>query len=152
MLKVVARVRGEISMYRHVLVPVNLSDTEYELVKVAAELVESTAGVATLLHVIEEIEGLSGEEGERFYAGLRENAEKLLTALEQSLSDAGIELRREVVVGKRSAAILGFADEHGCDLIVMGSRRIDPDRPERGLWTTSHKVSLLASCPVLLHR
>jgi len=139
-------------MYRHVLVPVNLSETEFELTRVAAEQVEPGSGVATLLHVIEEIEGLSGEEGERFYEGLRANAEKMLDSLEKRLGGLKVELRREVVVGKRSAAILGFADEHDCDLIVMGSRRIDPDRPERGLWTTSQKVSLLASCPVLLHR
>jgi nucleotide-binding universal stress UspA family protein len=139
-------------MYSNVLVPVNLSDKEHRRVQIAAEQVDPLAGVATLLHVIEEIEGLGGDEGERFYAGLRKNAEQVLHSLEQSLAGAEFELRCVIVVGKRSAAIVGYAEEQGCDLIVMGSHRVDPEQPGKGLWTTPHKVSLLADCPILLVR
>ena len=139
-------------MFRNILIPMNLSERERLVGETAAGLVESPTGVATLLHVIEEIEGLSGDEGDRFYAGLRERAEKLLEERAQSLAAFGFDLRRVVVVGKRAQTISGFAEEQGCDLIVMGSHRLDPEKPAKGLWTTSQKVSLLAGCPVLLVR
>ncbi len=139
-------------MFRNVLIPMNLSERERLVVEMAAGLVESGAGFATLLHVIEEIEGLSGEEGDRFYSGLRQRAEKILEETIESLAPLRCELHRVVVVGKRASTIACFAEDEGCDLIVMGSQRLDPERPDKGIWTTSQKVSLLAGCPVLLVR
>lgn len=139
-------------MYRNVLIPMNLSEKEEKVVDAAARVLHREAVVATLLHVIEEIEGLSGEEGDAFYAGLRARAEKLLEQRSAALSGLDIEVRREVVVGRRAQEILHYASENFCDLIVMGSHRIDPEQPGRGLWATSQKVSLLADCPILLIR
>jgi nucleotide-binding universal stress UspA family protein len=139
-------------MYRNVLIPINLSEKEQRVVEAAARVLHPEAVVATLLHVIEEIDGLAGEEGDNFYAGLRERAEKLLEQRAATLSQLDMEVRREVVVGRRAQSIVGYASENRCDLIVMGSNRIDPDQPGRGLWATSQKVSLLAECPILLIR
>ena len=139
-------------MYRNVLIPLDLSEREHALVESAARIIDRETGSVTLLHVIEEIEGLAGEEGELFYSGLRERARKVLEARAGSLGRSGLEIRQEIVVGKRASSIVGFASEQRCDLIVMSAERIDPERPERGLWSTPQKVSLLADCPILLIR
>jgi nucleotide-binding universal stress UspA family protein len=139
-------------MYRNVLIPLDLSEREREVVETAGRVVDRETGSVTLLHVIEEIEGLVGEEGELFYSGLRERARKVLEARADSLVRVGVEIRHEIVVGKRASAIVGFASEQRCDLIVMGADRLDPAQPERRLWSTPHKVSLLAECPILLVR
>lgn len=139
-------------MYRNVLIPLDLSEHEHVVVESAGRVIDGESGSVTLLHVIEEIEGLVGEEGELFYSGLRERAGKVLEARSGALGRVGIEIRHEIVVGKCAAAIVAFASDNGCDLIVMGSARIDPEQPERGLWSTPQKVSLLAECPILLIR
>ncbi len=139
-------------MFRNILIPVNLSTKEQQLVETIVDLLGSSVEEATLLHVIEEIEGLTGDEGGRFYSGLRDRAEKALIERAQPLARAGLKPNCEVLIGRRAAVIVDAAAERGCDLIVMGSRPLDPESPGRGLWTTSQKVSLLAECPVLLLR
>ncbi|MBW2233273.1 MAG: universal stress protein [Deltaproteobacteria bacterium] len=139
-------------MYRNVLIPLDLSEREHTLVESAARIIDPETGSVTLLHVIEEIEGLAGEEGELFYAGLRERAGKVLEARAGLFGRSGIGIRQEIIVGKRASAIVGFASEQRCDLIVMSAERIDPAQPERSLWSTPQKVSLLADCPILLIR
>jgi nucleotide-binding universal stress UspA family protein len=139
-------------VYRNVLIPLDLSEREQSIVESAVRIIDAETGSVTLLHVIEEIEGLAGEEGELFYSGLRDRARSVLEARAGALGRSNIEIRQEVVVGKRASAIVGFATAQRCDLIVMGAERIDPEQPERGLWTTPQKVSLLADCPILLIR
>ena len=139
-------------MFQNVLVPVNLNERERTVVKAASELVNPEGGRLLLLHVIEEVEGLLGDEAETFYQGLRARAEQVLQERVQELGQARFDLRREVLVGRRAATIVRRAEELGCDLIVMGAHRIDPDAPTRGMWTTSQKVALLANTPVLLMR
>jgi nucleotide-binding universal stress UspA family protein len=139
-------------MFRNILVPVNLSDWGRLVVKAAADLVAPENGRLSLLHVIEEVEGLSGDEAESFYRSLRERAEQVLQERVRELGRPPCELQREVLVGRRAATIVRRADELGCDLIVMGAHAIDPEAPTRAMWTTSQKVALLASVPVLLMR
>lgn len=139
-------------MFRNVLVPVNLSDRERVVVRAAVPLVDREHGRLTLLHVIEEVEGLVGGEAESFYRSLRERAEKALEGLAREVSGLRCEIQREVVVGRRATTIVRRAEELACDLIVVGAHKIDPAAPMKGLWTTSQKVALLASTPVLLMR
>ncbi len=138
-------------LYRNLLIPINLSERERSVVQAARALLAG-GGAATLLHVIEEVEGLEGEEGERFYAELRERAEKRLDERATALSMEGVALRRLVVVGRRVQTILAVAEEQGADLLVMGSAAVDPEHPEAGLWSTWQKVALTAHCPVHLVR
>ena len=60
------------------------------------------------------------------------------------------EVRRRVVYGHRARAIVDFAGQQGCDLIVLSSHRVDPERRGEDWATLSHKVAILSPCPVLL--
>ncbi|MBW2272075.1 MAG: universal stress protein [Deltaproteobacteria bacterium] len=139
-------------MFRKILVPVSLNERASEIAEAAAELAQQHSASLTLLHVIEEIEDLDGDETESFYEGLRERAEASLDSWAAKLAERGLEVEREVLIGKRGPAIVRRAESLGCDLVVVGSHKVDPDDPTRSLGTTSHQVALMAGCHVLLVR
>lgn len=138
-------------MFRHVLVPVDLSERGERGVQRARELVGKGETSLTLLHVIETIEGVPESELEDFYARLREKAEETLGIWADRLGGDG-RVRHEIRLGRRSREIVAYAREQDVDLIVLTSHAIDPERPGEGLGTISHRVALLAPCSVLLLR
>jgi nucleotide-binding universal stress UspA family protein len=148
-------------MYRHVLVPVDLTDVNRIAVEAASKLAQGKAKV-TLLHVVETLADSDFEELEDFYAKLRARAETAMERWHSELAAAGVEAdveivfghraREEIVFGHRAREILGFANESDCDLIVLTSHRVDREHPKGGLGTISHQVALLADCAVLLVR
>jgi nucleotide-binding universal stress UspA family protein len=156
-------------MFRDILVPADLTEKNRSAVQVAADLVRGAGAGArvTLLHVIETIDHVPFEELADFYATLQAKAETGLEELagrfaavrgeadEAAEADEAdeappVELQRRVVFGHRARAIVDFAGEQGCDLIVLSSHRVDPDRRGEDWATLSHKVAILAPCPVLL--
>lgn len=137
-------------MFRKILVPVDLSDRSEAAVREAAELAEPSSGSITLLHVIETIQDVLPGELEDFYRRLRDKAEEALRSWATEL--AGLDVRREIVFGKRGLEIVRYAEEQQIDLIVLASHPFDPEHPHRGFGTVSHQVALLARCPVLLMR
>jgi nucleotide-binding universal stress UspA family protein len=137
-------------MFRHVLVPLDLSVDGGRPVRVAAAVAASHRSRLTLLHVIQRIEGIPAAELREFYAKLDATARRRLAALGRRLGGRVRAVRCEVIVGDPAADIARFAARRRMDLIVMGSHRVEPGRPGRGLGTTSYKTAILCRCPVLL--
>lgn len=139
-------------MFERILVPVDFTDKNRSAVERARELVKAR-GELTLLHVIEELADIPFEELEDFYRRLEERAVRRLKGLAEIAGEGvaeGVEIRREVVYGRRAREIVRFAEERESDLIVLGSHPVDRDRPGEGWATLSYQVAILARCPVLL--
>ena len=136
-------------MFKHILVPVDLSDRHQHALEVAARLARESHGVVTLLHVIESIPGPWAQERD-FYKRIAELAHNHLTSLGRTLEAGQVLGRKEVVYGSRAHEIVCYALEAGIDLIVLTSRRIDPSDPNAGWGPVSHQVGILSQCPVLL--
>jgi len=64
--------------------------------------------------------------------------------------NADIDVSSHILIGHRVQEIINFAAENDIDLIVMNSHKIDLQNPDEGWGTISHKVSILAQCPILL--
>ena len=83
-------------------------------------------------------------------AALRENASEIADAARKIAIEAGLSgVRAFVRSGQPARAIVDFAGKHEVDLIVLGSRgtgSIDGFF----LGSVSHKVTGLATCPVLV--
>ena len=139
-------------MFRNVLVPVDLTDKNRAATRAALEIVDPDHGVVHLLHVIETIQGIEFEQLKGFYEELHGKAESTMQQWVEELSSLGSNVRMTVVYGRRTAEIVGYAEDKGCDLIVLASHRVDEERPASGLGTISHQVALLAGCAVLLLR
>lgn len=136
-------------MYQHILVPVDFSERNQEALGVAVTMAQMSHGRVSLLHIIKLISG-AYEEFQDFYQKLEADAHEKMAALMALQPDVEIDLTPHIIVGHRVEEILRFAGEEDVDLIVMSSHKIDLQHPDAGWGTISHKVSILAQCPVLL--
>jgi nucleotide-binding universal stress UspA family protein len=140
-------------MFRSLLVPVDLSEKHHRAVEVASEMAKAFGATVHLLHVTEQIEGGGDDDEFRdFYTTLRERAERALERWRGEFAERGVEPECEIRLGKRGPEILSFAEQTGCDLILLTSHAIDREQPGRGFGTLSHQIALIAPCPVLLVR
>jgi universal stress protein A len=136
-------------MYRNILVPVDLTDRHDKALEAAAGQAGGD-GAVTLLHVIELIPGLPVEEEQGFYDRLDRAARKHLDRLGGQLTRRGVPWRAEVVCGNRTQDVVRHARDGRADLIVLTAPPLDPAHPLAGWGSLSHKVGVLAPCPVLL--
>ncbi len=141
-----------LSVFRRVLLPVDLSERSDLAVERASELAAQPGAAIILLHVVETIQDVPDQELEGFYGRLRDKAEKRLREWAHRLEAQGAEVRQEILFGRRGAQILRYAREQETDLIVLVSHALDPERAGGGFGTISHQVALLAPCSVLLVR
>ncbi|MGB5161493.1 MAG: universal stress protein [Thermoanaerobaculia bacterium] len=137
-------------MFTKILVPVDLTDSNRAAIEVASQLAASEDGSVTLLHVIEAIADAEFEDMKEFYQRLEEKARKAMVDLAAPLTVTGRTVDQQITYGNRAREIVGYADQHGTDLIVLSSRQLDPERPEKTWTSISHQVAVLARCPVLL--
>lgn len=137
-------------MFKKILVPVDFLEDNAQALEIAVNIAVQSKGEVTLLHVIEIIAGSSFKELQEFYAKIesqsQQEMESLITPYENSL----INIETRVVYGNRTQEILTHAEKNAIDLIILNSHRIDFDNPTSGWGTISHKVGILAQCPVLL--
>lgn len=136
-------------MFRKILVPVDLTEKNRRAVDMAGELASPVDGTVTLLHVIEPLD-LPFEELQDFYERLESRAAERMAELAVRLRESGLEIDQHVVYGERAREIVEYAREEAFDLVVMSSRRVDPESDRNQLGTISHKVAILAQTPLLL--
>ncbi len=140
-------------MFKHVLIPLDFTDRGDAAIEISCELAASSQSRVTLLHVIETIDSAPNEEVEEFYRNLERRARRMLTRLQADLAHQQIAAEITVALGKRAEEIVRFAADHEVDLIVMSSRPVDPETGTPRPWpTVSHRVAVLAPCPILLVR
>lgn len=137
-------------MFQHILLPTDLTEGAKPALTVARDLARQNGARLTLLHVVQTIEHLPLRGLKGFYAQLKEGAQDKLERLADVAAFRGLDLHRKVVLGRIADGIVTYAERHKVDLIVMGSHPVDPKRPLHGFASTSHKVAILAGCPVLL--
>ena len=137
-------------MFRRILVPVDFTPRNRRVVGVAARLAASTGAEATLLHVIERIDGGGPGGLAGFYRKLERSARRKMEALLTEFSKRGLPASAEVLYGGRVNEILRFAEQRRIDLIVMSSHKLPLRHGVEGWGTISHKIGILSRCPVLL--
>lgn len=140
-------------MFRKILVPVDFTDKNEAALQSAVEIADRSHGAESeiaLLHVIETIEHIEFEEMADFYRGLESRAAARLFALEERFRGQGVLLRHDTLYGKRAETIVRYAEEHGTDLMILSSHKVDRDHPALGWGTLSYAIAIVARCPVLL--
>lgn len=137
-------------MFRHILIPTDLSGRATQAADMARDLGQSAGARVTLLHVIATISGAGYDEFRSFYRELEERASGHLAALASRLDGSGLEVASVVVYGQPAEEIVRYAADKQIDLIVLASHQVDLSQPGRGWGTLSYKIGVLASCPVLL--
>lgn len=136
-------------VFRHILVPIDLSDRHQRVIDVARGIAAAAGARLTVMHVVQRIEGIPPRELQSFYARLEQSARKRLERTVHTLAAGGLRVRLRLVIGDPAAEILREARTRAADLLVLGSHHLGRT-PGSGLGTTSYKVGLLCRCPVLL--
>ncbi|HEV2854431.1 MAG TPA: universal stress protein [Thermoanaerobaculia bacterium] len=140
-------------MFKKILVPVDFTEKNEAALSSAIEIAgrsDGEEGEVSLLHVIETIEHIEFDEMSDFYRGLETRASARLFAMEERLRQAGIRARHDIVYGKRAETIVRYAEDHGIDLMILSSHKVDRDHPALGWGTISYRIAIVARCPVLL--
>jgi nucleotide-binding universal stress UspA family protein len=142
---------------RNVLVPVDFEPTSYQALGYARELASTLGARLHVLHVPENSFALSaGTEGAiSAFPTLEREAEDdarrrlnaLLTDQDRNAGAGAI-----VVIGENpAAAIVGYAEENGVDLIVMGTHGRS-GKPLGAIGSVADQVVRTAPCPVVTMR
>lgn len=135
-------------MYRNILIPVALDHEALIGDKLAlARRLLADGGTITLLTVLESIPGFVSE----FVTVKAEN--HLVQAIREKLeatAGGAADVTVDVATGKAGVEIATYADDKGCDLIVVGSHR--PGLQDYFLGSTAARVVRRAPCTVIVAR
>jgi nucleotide-binding universal stress UspA family protein len=134
--------------FRHVLVPIDLSERNGRVLAVALALARQGRARVTLLHVVQRVPHASLAELRAFYRRLRDKSRARLDAAARRFVAAGVPVRQMVLIGEPARQIVGVALRRRADLVVMRSHRVGPGT--RGWGTTSYKVGIGCPSSVLL--
>lgn len=141
-------------MFRKILVPVDFTEKNEAAIEAALQIAAGRnpddEAQIYLLHVIETIEHVEFDEMKDFYRELENRSVAKLTKLEERIRQAGVKGFHDLQYGKRAEAIVRYAEDHGMDLIVLSSHKVDRDHPALGWGTISYRIAIVARCPVLL--
>ena len=140
-------------MFSHILVPTDATDRSRNALEIAAHMLgyrsSGEEAKITLLHVIQTVVGDDALEFQKFYDELKAQARSNMQALRANISQ-DIPVYQEIVLGHRVREILRFISDNAVDLTILSSHQVDPNNPVEGWGTISHKVGILAPCPVML--
>jgi nucleotide-binding universal stress UspA family protein len=144
-------------MYETVLVALDLSESSRRVVAAARDLAFLAKGEVWVFHLRErEPDPRRGMVAKESYSeaqvAIDDEARAAIGAAVEALNRAGVKAHGEVrdaVFGHAARQIVEDAEEHGADVIVMGSRGRG-DLAGLVLGSTAHKVIRLADRPVLV--
>ena len=138
-------------MFKHILVPIDLSHKNARTLATALELATQNHARVTLLHVVQRVANIPVSEMRPFYRRLVEASRRRLAGAARPFAAKGLRVHGEVLVGEPAAEVVRRAMTARADLVVMGSHKVDPARRDsRGWGTTSYKVGILCQCPIML--
>ncbi len=146
-------------MYQKILVPLDGSKLAECALPYAEELAKCCGGEVILVSVTERIQAyrpvrdLSQPLGQRLVPegiGKKEKqAQRYLDRVVKGLEAKGVKIQTEVLLGNPAQEITFYAEQNGCDLIVMSSHgRSGPSRWAHG--SVADKVFRAAGVPILM--
>ena len=138
-------------MFRHLLVPIDLSDRNEQALRTAFDLAATNDARITLVHVVTQVRGIPMTELRSFYEQLEERAKARLGSVVRKYAQPGMDVRSVTLIGDPARDVVRWAERQRVDLIVIGSHSVEPrSGPRVGWGSISYKVALLCRCPVLL--
>jgi nucleotide-binding universal stress UspA family protein len=137
-------------MIKTVAVGTDGSDTADKAVAQAIDLAERFGARLVVLSAFDGRAGvtaprLSGTASE-WMSNAAEQAERVLARVEESVAERGIECSSDMAEGDPGDVLVGLAERHGADVLVVGSKGME----RRILGSVPNTVTHKASCSVLV--
>lgn len=135
-------------MYRHVLVAVDLLDSDITVLKSAAKIAAVNQSRLTVLHVCDpHVTGYGEAMSRHHIANEMQVKQQCFPRLKTMIDSAGIVgSDKQLLFGDPAEVVHHYSAEHGCDLIVVGSHGYSGVKALLG--STANKVVQGASCDV----
>ena len=138
-------------MFKHILVPIDLSDKNARILRTALALATQNRARVTLLHVVQHVANIPLSELRPFYRQLVVTSKRRLAEVAKPFAREGLSVRTLVLVGEPAREVIRLALTRKADLVVMGSHKVNPTRRRSPGWgTTSYKVGIFCQCSILL--
>ncbi|MFC6825545.1 universal stress protein [Halopelagius fulvigenes] len=139
-------------MYERILVPTDGSEAADGAIRNAIDIASQYDATIHALYVVDASVYTSIETGaDLVVESLEEEGQKAIAEVTDRARAAGVESESAVVSGSTHQSILDYADDHGIDLIVMGTHgRTGIDRYLLG--SVTEKVVRRSDVPVLTVR
>ena len=80
---------------------------------------------------------------------IQEERKLRLQLTEEKIKAAGVKSKSTILHGEPGPMIVSYANEHGFDVVVIGSRGLN-SLQEMVLGSVSHKVAKRVQCPVMI--
>jgi len=140
-------------MIKKILVPTDGSDHARRAIDCACDLALKYGATICLLHVVSPPPVLFHEGAFAMpdvQKTLEEDGKRIIEEAERETKRSGVkDVQSTVVQGNPASGIIGFANTHGVDMVIMGSRGLTGVK-EFVLGSVSHRVSHLANCTVTI--
>lgn len=137
-------------MYRSILLAVDGSENSMRAGKQAAQLASLITGVeVTVLYVSDFNEDSNEEVHDGGLVEFELSRKKKIQPVRESLERENIYYKTEIMHGRPAPVIIELANGGNFDLVVIGSRGLNPIS-EMVLGSVSHKVVNHVRCPVLV--
>ena len=137
-------------MYRSILLAVDGSENSIRAGKQAAQLASLITGVeVTVLYVSDFNEDSNEEVHDGGSVEFELSRKKKIQPVRESLEREKIYYKTEIMHGRPAPVIIELANGGNFDLVVIGSRGLNPIS-EMVLGSVSHKVVNHVRCPVLV--
>ncbi len=141
-------------MYDDILIPTDGSDTISETLAHGLPIAADNDATVHALYVVDSrVTAAAGEETSTdLERSLEDEGQQAVADVEEQAAAEGLETVGEVQTGTPAKTILEYADEHGIDLIVIGTRGKSPREKVTSLGSVSERVVDNASIPVFVVR
>ncbi|TVX96866.1 universal stress protein [Cohnella terricola] len=140
-------------IFRHILVPYDGSEPSARALDKALEIVAKDSGPhLTVAHAINlqpvTFADVTFVQPDFYQEQVKAHGEKIIDKIKQITRDVP-HANAVILAGPPAEAILDYADNNGCDLIVMGNRGLSSFK-EFMLGSVSHNVILHSRIPVMV--
>ena len=139
-------------MYDSILIPTDGSKTVENTLTHAIPLAKDNDATIHALYVLDRriVQASSEELRTDVSSDLREQGEAALATVKDRAKAAGVESESAIVEGTPDKAIVRYADEHGIDVIVIGTHGKTPREKLESLGSVSDRVVDNAPVPVFV--
>ena len=134
-------------MFQEIIVAIDGSVMSEKALQVAFSIAKGLHSNITLVHVRKEF--LPYAVGDELEQAIKNEVEELLNEAKDQGKSRGIDVKILYLTGDPARQIVDHINHAAYDLVVIGNRGLS-NFEEMLLGSVSHKISQLASCPVLI--
>ncbi|MCW1929315.1 universal stress protein [Bhargavaea beijingensis] len=136
-------------MYKRILLAVDGSDHSIRAAEHAATLAKAMNGAVEIAYVADFSKSKEAVLYVRGHSDLEMQRRQRLLPAEELLITRQVPYEVNILHGEPGPAIVDHANAHSFDLVIIGSRGLNPLQ-EMVLGSVSHKVMKRSDCPVMI--